>query len=108
MAGAELDGIDMRGHVDWFGCSTINIRESLCQYTIAAEDSTSEFPCHMMDDLSQDERFCQLPVVNGSVAAYKFYAGTPIITSRGVKIGSLFLLDNDRRPEGLTLEQRKG
>lgn len=84
------------------------MRESICQYTVAADDSTSEYSCLVVEDLLEDERFCHLPFVNGSVAAYRFYAGTPIATSRGVKIGSFFLLDVDPRPEGLNMEQRTG
>lgn len=108
LAGAELDGKIMNGRADWFGCSNIPTRQSLCQYTIAADDTTSEYPCLVVEDLSEDERFCHLPVVNGSVAAYRFYAGTSIATNRGVKIGSFFLLDDTPRPGGLTLDQRKG
>lgn len=107
LAGAELDGKKMGGRVDWFGCSNIPIRESLCQHTIAGDDSTSEYPCLVIEDLLEDDRFCHLPVVNGTVAAYRFYAGTSIATSRGVKIGSFFLLDINPRLEGLNLEQRK-
>ena len=98
----------MGGHADWFGCSNIPMHQSLCQYTITADESPSEYPCLVVEDLLEDERFCHLPVVNGSVAAYRFYAGTAISTSRGVKIGSFFVLDNNPRPEGLTLGQRKG
>lgn len=108
LAGAELDGKNMEGRADWFGCVTLPMRESLCQYTIAPGDSTSEYPCLVVKDLLEDERFCHFPFVNGSVAAYRFYAGTSITTSRGVKIGSFFLLDDDPRPEGLTVRQRKG
>lgn len=107
LAGAELDGKSMGGHADWFGCSNIPMHQSLCQYTITADESPSEYPCLVVEDLLEDERFCHLPVVNGSVAAYRFYAGTAISTSRGVKIGSFFVLDNNPRPEGLTLGQRK-
>ena len=108
LAGADLDRKNMEGRVDWFGCSNIPICESPCQYTITADDSTSEYPCLVIENLLEDERFCHLPVVNGTVAAYRFYAGTSIATSRGVKLGSFFLLDDHPRPEGLTLEQRKG
>ncbi len=108
LAGADLDSKSMDGHVGWFGSSSIPLRESPCQYTISADESVSEYPCLVIEDLSEDERFRQLPIVNGSIASYRFYAGTSISTSRGVKIGSFFLLDNNRRPEGLDLDQRKG
>ena len=108
LAGVEFDGKNIHGRVNWFGCSNIPTHQSLCQYTIAADDATLEYPCLVIENLLKDERFCHLPVVDGSVAAYRFYAGTSIATSRGVNIGSFFLLDDNPRPDGLTLEQRKG
>lgn len=71
------------------------------------EDSNIDFPCFVVGDLRHDEHFCTLPIVDGSVAAYRFYAGTPIATSRGIRIGSFFMLDIDPRPKGLSLEERK-
>lgn len=98
----------MGGRPDWFGSSNIPMHQSLCQYTITADESMSDYPCLVVENLLEDERFCHLPVVNGSVAAYRFYAGTSISTSGGVKIGSFFMLDKVPRPEGLTLEDHKG
>lgn len=108
LAGAELDEDNMVERADWFGRPDIPMRESLCQYTIAADESSSDHHCLVIEDLIEDQRFCHLPVVNGSLAAYRFYAGTSIVTAQGVNIGSFFLLDNKPRPEGLTLEQRTG
>lgn len=50
-----------------------------------------------MTDLSEDERFNQLPFVTGD-PHFRFYAGTPLTTKNGVNIGSLFILDNRVRP----------
>lgn len=61
----------------------------------------------MVPDLSKDSRFASLPVVDGTLASFRFYAGTPITTARGVKIGSLFIFDDKPRPDGLTLQQKK-
>jgi hypothetical protein len=60
-----------------------------------------------VEDLLVDHRFANLSVVDGSVAAYRFYAGMPITTVHGINIGSFFMFDDKPRPEGLTLEQRK-
>lgn len=68
--------------------------------------NSSEYPCFIIPDLSKDPRFASLPVVNGTVASYRFYAGTPIRTSNEINLGSLFLFD-DKPREGLTLLQRK-
>ncbi len=66
-----------------------------------------EYPCFEITDLSKDSRFANLPVIDGRIAAMRFYAGTPITTKHGINIGSFFMFDNQPRPNGLTLEQRK-
>ncbi len=51
----------------------------------------------MVTDLSKDSRFNQLPFVAGP-PFFKFYAGTPLTTTNGINIGSLFIIDNVVRP----------
>ena len=46
-------------------------------------------------------------MIDGTIAAMRFYAGTPITTQHGINIGSFFMFDNVPRPEGLSLEERK-
>ena len=76
------------------------------QNTLQLEDPKYSFPCFVINDLSRDARFASLPVVNGSFAAYRFYAGAPLTTNRGINIGSLFVYD-DKPREGLSQEQRE-
>lgn len=57
----------------------------------------------MVTDLSVDERFKNLPFVTGP-PHFRFYAGTPLTTKRGINIGSLFVIDDKVRPE-LTASQ---
>lgn len=56
-----------------------------------------------MTDLSKDDRFNQLPFISGP-PSFRFYAGTPLTTKKGINIGSLFILDNVARPP-LTADQ---
>lgn len=56
-----------------------------------------------MVDLTKDTRFNQLPFVTGP-PYFKFYAGTPLTTKKGINIGSLFVLDDVVRPP-LTADQ---
>jgi hypothetical protein len=77
----------------------------LCENTLALDGTKDPYPCFVINDLSQDDRFASLPVVNGQLAAYRFYAGTPITTSHGINIGSLFVFD-DRPRRGLSLKER--
>jgi hypothetical protein len=62
-----------------------------------------EYPAFIVSDLSKDDRFNQLPFVTGS-PFLKFYAGTPLITKRGIPIGSLFIVD-DRVRDDLNKEE---
>lgn len=61
------------------------------------------FAAFVVSDLSKDERFNQLPFVSGP-PYMKFYGGTPIVTKRGIPIGSLFVID-DRVRLGLTPDE---
>lgn len=71
--------------------------------TVPAED---EYPCFVVPDLSKDNRFRNLAVVNGTIASYRFYAGMPITTDHGINIGSFFVFDTETRDD-LTLYQKK-
>lgn len=72
--------------------------------TIAVEPtSDGDYPVFIVDDLSIDDRFNTLPFVTGP-PFIRFYAGVPLITKRGIPIGSLFVVD-DRVGKGLTQEK---
>ena len=59
----------------------------------------------MVNDLRLDDRFNQLPFVTGD-PYIKFYAGVPLITNKGIAIGSLFVVD-DRIRNGITHEEKR-
>ena len=61
-------------------------------------------PFFTIPDLSKDIRFKHLIYVKQS-PSWRFYAGCPIRTARGVNIGTLCILDDKLRP-GLTNEQQ--
>ncbi len=73
---------------------------SFCTYTIEGDEPLMEIP-----DTLQDDRFKNNPVVVNS-PNIRFYAGVPITTKDGFKIGSLCILDYV--PRKLTIEQRDG
>lgn len=56
------------------------------------------YACFTISDLSQDDRFKDLPFVRGP-PFFRFYAGTPITTRSGINIGSLFVIDENVRPD---------
>lgn len=69
---------------------------------VAPTKAGGDYPSFVVDDLSKDERFNQLPFVTGP-PNLRFYAGVPLITKRGIAIGSLFIVD-DRVRHGLEKE----
>ena len=77
----------------------------LCEKTIELPVVLGKASCFTVTDLSADERFNELPFVTGP-PRFKFYAGTPLTTKKGINIGSLFILDDTIRPH-LTLEQEE-
>ena len=82
----------------WFGCGTVDKSGRLCEKTLELPPSLACSPSlFTVTDLSKDERFNQLPFVAGP-PHFRFYAGTPLTTKRGVNIGSLFILDDVARP----------
>lgn len=103
-----LDLVDSTKHDDgdelWMGCSQVSKSGRLCERTIELPPaSPGEFSAFIVPDLSHDSRFNQLPFVSGP-PFLKFYAGTPLITKRGIPIGSLFVVD-DRVRAGLNHDE---
>lgn len=70
---------------------------AMCNYTIGA-DQINEIP-----DLRLDKRFEGNPLVEGE-ANVRFYAGAPLITPDGYRLGSLCVIDHVAR--NLTDDQR--
>ena len=82
----------------WFGCGTVDKSGRLCEKTIELPPSVACSPSlFTVTDLSKDKRFNQLPFVTGP-PHFRYYAGTPLTTEKGVNIGSLFILDDVVRP----------
>jgi GAF domain-containing protein len=55
----------------------------------------------VVPDATQDVRFKDNPLVTGGLKV-RFYAGAPLISPEGPKLGTLCILDFKPRPEGLT------
>ncbi|KAI4087353.1 MAG: hypothetical protein LQ344_006848 [Seirophora lacunosa] len=96
---------DVEGDALWVGCASVDKSGRLCEKTIELPASPDTYPCFTVTDLSQDDRFSKLPFVTGP-PKFRFYAGTPLTTKKGVNIGSLFVLDDKVRPR-LTPAQEK-
>jgi hypothetical protein len=103
----------------WFGCSSVSKAGRLCERyeniyrrktsfltaarTVQAKPRTGEeYPSFIVNDLTKDAQFNHLPFISGP-PFLKFYAGVPLITRRGIPIGTLFVIDQNAR-DGLTRE----
>ncbi|TVY88634.1 Hybrid signal transduction histidine kinase B, partial [Lachnellula willkommii] len=99
-----VDLVDTAHHAPgddlWLGCSNVSKSGKLCERTIAVPPTPAgEYPSFIVNDLSKDDRFNQLPFVQ-KPPNLRFYAGVPLITKRGIAIGSLFIVD-DKVRDGL-------
>ncbi len=74
-----------------------NREVAFCSHTILSDEML------IVEDTTIDERFQDNPLVTGNPHA-KFYAGMPLKTSSGMNIGSLCILDTEKRV--LTEEQK--
>jgi hypothetical protein len=81
----------------------IQRRDSFCGHTIQIKDKQGVF---VVPDTLQDDRFTQFPQVTGPPYV-RFYAGAPLITSEGARLGSICVMDTEPRPQGLAEEERE-
>jgi PAS domain S-box-containing protein len=73
--------------------------DSFCAHTIAGERVM------VVTDATQDSRFKFNPLVTGE-QAIRFYAGAPLTTSDGHRIGTLCVIDNKPRAEFTDRDER--
>ena len=77
-------------------CSSTPLKGRICEMTLDLEkEDKFHVPMFTISDLSKSE-FAELGPVAGP-PYYRFYAGTPITTSKGVHIGSLAVMDTQPR-----------
>lgn len=74
--------------------------QAVCDHAIRSPEQLME-----VHDLTQDSRFADASVVTGETGA-RFYAGMPLVTSDGVALGTVCVLDTE--PRTLTDIQRTG
>ncbi|OQE39825.1 hypothetical protein PENCOP_c006G05106 [Penicillium coprophilum] len=87
----------------WLGCCVVPKEEGICQQVASLPNIKPEDDKHaieggiyMVPDLREDDRFNKLTMVTGFPKA-RFYAGAPIISSKGITIGSYCIIDDEPR-----------
>ncbi|KEQ73096.1 hypothetical protein M436DRAFT_47688 [Aureobasidium namibiae CBS 147.97] len=102
---------DDEGDALWLGTTKIPRGFSICEHTVClpsnegtnAQDKDSSHIIHIINNITEDTRFCNRPYVTGGPRA-RFYAGVPITTPKGLKIGAFCVLD-DKPHEGLAKKE---
>mgnify|MGYP001184444172 CR=1 FL=1 len=74
---------------------------SLCAHTMEGQGPL------VVPDASEDARFAEMELVKTDDGV-RFYAGQPLVSSEGVPLGALCVIDREARPEGLNSLQREG
>ena len=64
--------------------------QSFCNYTILHDEA------FVVPDAQADSQFAPYPYVHGGPRV-RFYAGAPLITERGIRLGSLCILETSPR-----------
>ncbi|KAI5206741.1 hypothetical protein E4T39_02259, partial [Aureobasidium subglaciale] len=106
------DDVDFDDDQDalWLGATKIPRGFSVCEHTVnlpanggSNDQEEDSHIIHIINNLTEDTRFCDRPyVVSGPRA--RFYAGVPITTPRGLKIGAFCVLD-DKPHDGLSKKE---
>ncbi|KAJ6044062.1 uncharacterized protein N7446_002259 [Penicillium canescens] len=85
------------------GTSTLTNTWNICRETVniqSHEQQDGTYPFLIVNDLVQEDRFRELPFVQGEPRS-RFYAGTPLTSESNINLGCLFILDPEPR-EGLS------
>jgi len=92
----------------WYGCDEVIHHGGLCERTIAVEKTPDEpGAIYEVLDMGADERTRNLPFVNGSLASFRHYIGSPITTPAGYNIGTVFAMGKAPLPAGASAAQRQ-
>ena len=77
---------------------------SFCAHVVQRQDERCN-PVMVIPDATKDDRFKDNPLVKDGLKV-RFYAGAPIVSPEGPKLGSFCIIDTKPRPGGLTIKEQ--
>lgn len=106
MCGAPIALITLLDeHRNWFKSRVgIQAHESPLEDSFCATALATPTEVLIIRDAQQDPRFAAHPMVTGD-PYIRFYAGAPLVSSRGVAVGTICVID--RQPRDLTPDQTR-
>ena len=91
----------------WFMSNRgLDVRETPRRHAFCAHAILSTQDLLVVGDAKLDDRFKSNPLVTGE-PFIRFYAGAPLISPEGYKLGTLCIIDVKPRPQGLSLYEKQ-
>ena len=92
----------------WFACNRGlgETKETERKVAFCAHAILSSLDILIVPDASKDLRFSRNPLVTGG-PEIRFYAGVPLVTPEGFKLGTVCIIDKKPWPNGLNLSQKQ-
>lgn len=107
LAGASRDGLSTAKvtleSTRWYGCDFVLHHGGLCERTVTMRDLPAIYE---ELDMTENDQTRNLPFVNGTVADFRHYAGSPICSADGLVIGTVFTFSRHASP-GLLQKRRR-
>ncbi|KAL7572950.1 hypothetical protein ACA910_007456 [Epithemia clementina (nom. ined.)] len=86
-----------------FGAGEVPRKLSFCSHTIL-----NKYKQLIVPDATKDVRFQNNPfVTDPNGLAMRFYAGAALVSPEGYKLGTICLISQEPRPQGLTLDEQE-